>query len=411
MKKSGFAAILLVGLMTLMAVPVEASVTVGISFFHQTLAPYGHWVVSASYGSVWVPEVAVGWEPYVNGEWLYTDCGWSWVSYDPWGDIPFHYGTWVWISRQGWVWIPGLVWAPAWVTWAYTADYVGWAPVPPTFALSASGYFGQPIVVSQARYVFVPTQQFVGVRVSTVRVSTHQSEVIFPQATKVTSYRVSGGVVHNVGPAPERIERASGRRIERVPVSRARLQPTTLAQAGIAKSSRLEVVAPARERESAARAIPSARPESGKAPIEREPERSKHAAVAQRQAPSSSRTDSRGRPENPPASVQAQSTHPKAAPRATQPHEEQAMKHAPRTSMPEHAKPIEPKKQQTAATTATEQAVKRPQTPNSHIEKQVQPERQAALHAPQRPPAEAKRERPAPHRTPHHSEKNDKANE
>jgi hypothetical protein len=31
----------------------------------------------------------------------------------------------------GWVWIPGQVWAPAWVVWRWGDGWVGWAPLPP----------------------------------------------------------------------------------------------------------------------------------------------------------------------------------------------------------------------------------------------------------------------------------------
>ena len=62
--------------------PCAGSVSVSLSFFHETLAPHGRWVMTASYGEVWAPAVAVGWAPYVNGEWVYSDWGWTWVSYD-----------------------------------------------------------------------------------------------------------------------------------------------------------------------------------------------------------------------------------------------------------------------------------------------------------------------------------------
>ena len=104
---------------------------VSFSFFYESLAPYGHWVTTASFGQVWAPAVSSGWAPYVRGEWAYTAYGWTWVAADPWGAIPYRYGTWVWIEPHGWVWVPGYVWAPAWVTWAYTDDYIGWAPLPP----------------------------------------------------------------------------------------------------------------------------------------------------------------------------------------------------------------------------------------------------------------------------------------
>ena len=234
--------------------PARADVSVSVSFFHQQLAPHGRWV-SASYGDVWVPgSVASGWAPYVDGEWIYTDYGWTWVSDDPWGDIAYHYGTWAWVAPYGWVWVPGTVWAPSWVTWAYTDDYIGWAPVPPSFTLSVGGYAGRPIVVSATRYVFVPSRQFVGTRVSRVRVAPAQNAAIFRRAAKATSFQVSNGIVRTGGLPSERVAKAAGHKIERVSISRARTRPTKFAQGGSGNARSISVVAPERQRANSAAA-------------------------------------------------------------------------------------------------------------------------------------------------------------
>src|SRR5262249_53171413 len=186
----------------------SASVSVGFSFFHDEVAPHGRWVVAGSFGDVWVPSgVAVGWSPYVNGQWVWTDYGWTWVSYDPWGDIPYHYGTWTWVSDYGWAWGPGTGWAPARVTWGHSHDNIGWAPVPVSFVFTSGGYFGAPVVVTASHYCFVPTSQFVGVNVSNVRVPVAQNTTIFAGATKATRFQVSGGIVHTAGLDPARIQK------------------------------------------------------------------------------------------------------------------------------------------------------------------------------------------------------------
>src|SRR3977135_729720 len=43
-------------------------------------------------------------------------------------------------SGNGWVWVPGDQWAPAWVSWRQTddEDYVGWAPLPPEASVTVS---------------------------------------------------------------------------------------------------------------------------------------------------------------------------------------------------------------------------------------------------------------------------------
>jgi hypothetical protein len=225
----------------------QAAVAVSISVFHDDLAPYGRWVGVGSYGNCFVPRVAAGWAPYVDGEWVYTDYGWTWVSNDPFGDVPFHYGSWTWADSYGWVWVPGTVWAPAWVTWAYGDDYVGWAPVPPSFGLTATGYAGAAVVLPATRYVFVPTRQFVGVPVTSVRIPAERNSVVFARTVKTTDYRVTGGVVRTAGPPPARVERVAGTKVAPVSIDRVKARPTTIAEAGGASSGRIRVAAPATE--------------------------------------------------------------------------------------------------------------------------------------------------------------------
>src|SRR5262249_33184520 len=136
-------------LFALIAATASAQFSVSISYFHDTLAPHGRWVATSAYGDCWVPGgVAAGWAPYVAGQGAWTVSGWTWVSWAPWGAIAYPCGAWVWSPPYGWVWVPGTVWAPSWVTWAYTDDFIGWAPVPFSFAVTASGYLGPPVFVS-----------------------------------------------------------------------------------------------------------------------------------------------------------------------------------------------------------------------------------------------------------------------
>jgi hypothetical protein len=110
---------------------------VNFDVFQSELSPYGMWVQSPDYGWVWVPSVATGdsgWQPYCDqGEWIYSDDGWYWNSYYPWGRIPFHYGRWTRMEGYGWAWIPDYTWGPSWVCWRYdeAGGYCGWAPLPP----------------------------------------------------------------------------------------------------------------------------------------------------------------------------------------------------------------------------------------------------------------------------------------
>lgn len=101
--------------------------------FYSRLAPYGDWIwLEGQY--VWVPErVGPQWRPYTVGRWAYTErYGWMWVSREPFGWATYHYGRWGFSRRVGWFWVPGSRWAPAWVSWRQSNDYLAWAPLPPT---------------------------------------------------------------------------------------------------------------------------------------------------------------------------------------------------------------------------------------------------------------------------------------
>jgi hypothetical protein len=100
--------------------------------FYEYLSPYGVWIYNPPYGYVWTPRhVGYRWRPYTYGRWVWTNYGWTWVSYHEWGWVPFHYGRWGWDNRLGWFWVPGTVWAPAWVSWRWGNLYIGWCPLPP----------------------------------------------------------------------------------------------------------------------------------------------------------------------------------------------------------------------------------------------------------------------------------------
>ncbi|MBS2021848.1 MAG: hypothetical protein JST92_05520, partial [Deltaproteobacteria bacterium] len=98
----------------------------------QQLDGYGRWVDTPEYGRVWVPaNVGEDWQPYTDGTWAYTSYGWSFVAGVPWGGVTFHYGRWGYSDVWGWYWIPGFVWAPAWVSWRWAPGYICWSPLGP----------------------------------------------------------------------------------------------------------------------------------------------------------------------------------------------------------------------------------------------------------------------------------------
>jgi hypothetical protein len=113
--------------------PVE---DVSYQSFYDQLSPYGNWINYPGYGYVWSPNAGPDFQPYAsNGNWIYTDAGWTWASNYNWGWAPFHYGRWFYENGYGWMWVPGSEWAPAWVSWRGGGDYYGWAPLGPTVSV------------------------------------------------------------------------------------------------------------------------------------------------------------------------------------------------------------------------------------------------------------------------------------
>jgi hypothetical protein len=116
---------------------VPATIPVAIEPYYYELARYGRWVYDNDYHcEVWRPRVAANWRPYSDGYWDQGPWGPAWVSYEPWGWAPSHFGRWAFNVSLGWSWIPGAVWAPAWVDWDIGPGYVGWCPL---------DYYGYPV--------------------------------------------------------------------------------------------------------------------------------------------------------------------------------------------------------------------------------------------------------------------------
>jgi hypothetical protein len=97
-----------------------------------SLSSSGIWLVTADYGRIWRPtHVSADWQPYLYGHWAYTVAGWAWISDEPFGWATYHYGRWAVLDDGGWAWLPGRVWAPAWVAWRYDNGYSAWCPLGP----------------------------------------------------------------------------------------------------------------------------------------------------------------------------------------------------------------------------------------------------------------------------------------
>ncbi len=192
--------------------------------FYAPLSAHGVWVEVDNYGRCWRPaSVAVEWQPYCYGHWVWTDCGWYWASDEPWGWACYHYGYWVRHPYYGWVWISDTEWAPAWVSWRVGGGYIGWAPLAPRVGLFVS--------VPAPPFFFVEIGRFhEPVRPSTVIVN---NTTIINKTTVINNMksetRSVGGsaprkVMINEGPGFAAIEKATGQKVRQVPIHEAMRQ-------------------------------------------------------------------------------------------------------------------------------------------------------------------------------------------
>ena len=213
--------------------PMEAEpVYVSNTYFYDTLSPYGSWVYVPGYGSCWRPTAAYsnpGWRPYVDrGRWVYSDCGWYWVSDYTWGATTFHYGRWFNDSRYGWCWWPDTVWAPSWVSWRYTSDYCGWAPLPPNcYYQSGFGlvYNSGSVGVSFGfglgynSYAFVPWGTFCSPKPYKHCLPGSSAVHVYNNSKPYNHWEGGGqGKAHNRGLAPARVRELSRTEVRTVTV-------------------------------------------------------------------------------------------------------------------------------------------------------------------------------------------------
>ncbi len=166
--------------------------------FYEPLAAHGTWIEVSTYGRCWRPAaVAVGWRPYCYGHWVWTDCGWYWASDEPWAWACYHYGRWVFDVDYGWVWVPGVEWAPAWVCWREGGGYVGWAPLPPAVGFRTGVIVAGDVHLAPSLFVFVETGRFLRpVRPQTVLVN---NTTIINKTVNITNIRAENKTIARLG--------------------------------------------------------------------------------------------------------------------------------------------------------------------------------------------------------------------
>lgn len=201
-----FAALL--ALFTTRPMPVRAEAS--FDFFYDTLAPYGEWIEVDSYGMCWRPnDVDRDWAPYADGYWTFTDAGWTWVSYEDFGGIVYHYGRWIFAEDEGWCWVPDYEWGPAWVSWRESDDYIGWAPLPPEARwrrdVGISIWVDRVYDIGPGFYSFCHVRDFGAPVLRPVIIRRTENVTIIRRTVNITNITynttyVGGPVIYNSGP-------------------------------------------------------------------------------------------------------------------------------------------------------------------------------------------------------------------
>jgi hypothetical protein len=197
---------------------------IDISFFYDYLSPYGAWVSYSPYGYVWIPRpVGLRWRPYTNGRWIWTDDGWTWVSFYEWGWVPFHYGRWGWDRRLGWFWVPGTIWGPAWVTWRWNNLYIGWAALPPDVEFTMGvGITRLPPNFPHNHWIFIEGRYFQHSSVDRYVLPPERNATIINYTVSKANLKVRNRRVVDDGVDFEQVRRLTGSQVSRYALEDAR---------------------------------------------------------------------------------------------------------------------------------------------------------------------------------------------
>jgi hypothetical protein len=204
----GLAILLLAGVSVHENVKAQPGVSISFQTFYNELSPYGRWINSPQYGSVWSPYVERDFQPYsTNGYWEVTEYGNTWVSDYDWGWAPFHYGRWSYDDYNGWFWVPGYEWGPAWVNWRSGGDYYGWAPLGPGMNVNIS------VNLPSFWWVFVPQRYITTRNWYNYCPPRNRMTHIYNQTTIINNYYRQDNRTYAYGPRREEMERVTRRSI------------------------------------------------------------------------------------------------------------------------------------------------------------------------------------------------------
>jgi len=189
----------------------------GPNDMYNYLAPYGNWINLPPYGYVWTPRnTGYRWRPYNNGHWVSTDYGWTWISHEEWGAIPFHYGRWGYDNFFGWFWVPGTVWGPAWVSWRWSSQYVGWAPLPPGAEFrTGMGFTSLSFKIPHRFWIFLQSAYFMDSDIHRYSLPYERNRTIINFTSIHTNIYFRSNRIVNEGIGIDYVQRATRRTVPR----------------------------------------------------------------------------------------------------------------------------------------------------------------------------------------------------
>jgi len=182
-----------------------------------------------SFGAFFVwkpaPNLAVGiasgepvdYRPYSNGQWVYTNNGWYFRAASEPEEITHHYGRWVHSPAMGWLWVPGRVWAPAWVDWREEDDYIAWSPIPPSVYIVNNVIVTPPVY--EERFVIVERRYFIEPDIYKYTFKENKHRIKITEWKRVDGIMVVNKTVINKGPDITVIQSVTGRTFEPVVIN------------------------------------------------------------------------------------------------------------------------------------------------------------------------------------------------
>jgi hypothetical protein len=226
----GAALLIFAGVFITTGIMAQPGVRVSFQTFYNDLSPYGRWISSPQYGSVWRPDVEPGFQPYsTNGYWEVTEYGNTWVSAYDWGWAPFHYGRWSYDDYTGWFWIPDYEWGPAWVNWRSGGGYYGWAPLGPGVNINVS------VNIPSFWWVFVPQRYITSPRWHSYCAPRNRVTRVYNNTVIINNYYRNDNRTYVYGPRRDEIERVTRRS---VPVRTIDASPRGRGRVIVAENSR-----------------------------------------------------------------------------------------------------------------------------------------------------------------------------